>query len=82
VWMQLIADVFQTPVDIPSGSELGALGAAICAAVAAGCYDSYESACRAMVRFTRSFEPNRQLAGLYADKFARYAKLIVALWPG
>ncbi len=27
-WVQIFADVFQTPVEIPSGTELGALGAA------------------------------------------------------
>ena len=33
VWMQMLADVFQVPVEVPEGSELGALGAAICASV-------------------------------------------------
>lgn len=81
VWVQIIADVFQTPVEIPAGSELGAFGAAICAAVAAGCYPSYEAACRAMVRFTRSVAPNRSLDGLYRRKYARYCKLIDTLYP-
>ena len=36
VWMQMAADVFQCPVEVPDGNELGALGAAMCAAVAVG----------------------------------------------
>ena len=31
VWMQMFADIFQVPVEIPDGSELGALGAAVAA---------------------------------------------------
>ena len=38
VWVQMFADILQTPVEVPSGTELGAFGAAIGAAVAAGCY--------------------------------------------
>jgi hypothetical protein len=76
-----VADVFQVPVDIPDGTQLGALGAAICAAVAAGCYPHYQAACAAMVRFARSFTPNRELADLYQAKYARYRKLLEVLHP-
>ena len=41
VWVQMIADVFQLPVEVPEGSELGALGTAICGSVAAGCHQDY-----------------------------------------
>ena len=81
VWMQIVADVFQVPVDIPDGTQLGALGAAICAAVAAGFYPNYQAACAAMVRFARSFTPNRELADLYQAKYARYRKLLEVLHP-
>ena len=79
VWMQMIADTFQVPVQVPDGSELGALGAAICAAVAVGCYADYPSACEAMVRVSRNFEPNAQLESYYAAKYARYCRLVAAL---
>ena len=81
VWGQMFADIFQVPVEIPAGTELGALGAAICAAVAAGVHDSYEAACGAMVRFDRTHEPNRELAETYAKKFANYLKLLDTLDP-
>lgn len=84
LWMQMVADVFQTPVDVPEGSELGAFGAAICAAVAAGIYPTYEAACASMVRFTRSFEPNPAMAAVYEAKFTRYKRLLETLydaWP-
>lgn len=81
VWCQIFADIFQVPVMVPDGSELGALGAAICAAVAAGVHPSYEAACKAMVRFTRVHKPNRKLGEVYKSKYARYRKLLDTLAP-
>jgi len=81
VWAQMVADIFQVPVDVPEGSELGALGAAICAAVAAGCYDSYQAACDAMVTFSRSYDPNTDLAETYKTKYARYKRAQEAMAP-
>ena len=81
VWVQIFADILQIPVDVPEATELGALGAAIGAAVAVGCYPSYEVACGAMARFARTCEPNPALAGLYAEKYARYKKVLDAMAP-
>jgi L-xylulokinase len=81
VWVQMFADILQTPVEVPAGTELGALGAAIGAAVAVGAYPSYESACRAMVRMSRTCEPNRALAELYRAKYARYRKVLETMAP-
>ena len=80
-WMQIVADVFQVPVEIPDGTELGALGAAICAAVAVGCHADFPTACNAMVRLSRSFEPNPKWSELYESKYARYTRLLEALAP-
>ena len=79
VWVQIIADVFQCPVEIPDGSELGALGAAICAGVACGEFDSYQAAIDSMVRFSRVQQPDPARKDLYAGKYARYKKVIEAL---
>jgi len=78
-WMQILADVCQVPVEIPDGTELGALGAAICAGVAVGCYESYQAACQAMVRFPRCFHPTSGLAGLYQRKYGRYKAVLKAM---
>jgi len=66
-------------VEIPAGTELGALGAAIVGAVASGCYASYEDAVGAMVRFARRQEPDPGRKALYDAKFARYHQTIRAL---
>jgi L-xylulokinase len=81
VWMQIAADSLQTPVEIPDGAELGALGAAICAAVAVGIYPEYPSACAAMVRIARRFDPDPQQADVYRAKYDRYRRLLSALHP-
>lgn len=81
VWVQIFADVLQTPVQLPDGTELGALGAAIAAAVAVGVYPGYREAVEAMVRFARIQEPDRSRKGLYETKYARYQKAIAALDP-
>lgn len=75
VWSQIFADVLQWPVEVPAGTELGTLGAAICAAVTVGMYDSFASACQAMVRIARRHEPNRELAEVYAHNYQDYLEL-------
>lgn len=81
VWMQLFADVLQTPVEVPAGTELGALGAALCAAVAAGCYPSLPAACQQMVHIARTYRPNAALADVYRRKYSRYRRLLEVLTP-
>jgi L-xylulokinase len=81
VWMQILADVYQLPVEVAEGSELGALGASICAAVAAGIYGNFQEACRNMVRFSRRIEPDAQTAPIYQAKYARYKRFLEAMQP-
>jgi len=84
VWMQMVADVFQIPVEVPAAAELGALGAALCAGVAVGCYADYADACRQAVRIARRFEPQAGLGPVYGEKYARYCRVLAALddsWP-
>lgn len=79
VWVQMFADIFQVPVEIPDGSELGALGAAVAAAVACGLYPSYETAVAAMTRVARRHEPNPARRDVYAVRYAKYLKAVEAL---
>jgi len=79
VWMQMFADIFQVPVEVPDGSELGALGAAIAGAVAAGIYPTYDTAITAMTRVARRYEPNAARAEINAKRYAIYSKACQAL---
>lgn len=79
VWVQMFADIFQVPVEVPDGSELGALGAAVAAAVACGIYPSYEAAVASMTRVARRHEPDPARRNVYAERYAKYLKAVEAL---
>jgi L-xylulokinase len=81
VWAQMFADIFQIPVEVPSGTELGCLGAAICGAVASDIYSSYEEACQKMVAIERVYRPNPDSAEVYDQKYVRYKKLLEVFAP-
>lgn len=81
IWRQMFADVFQTPVRVPDGSELGALGAAIAAAVAVGTFLDCKTACKAFVKFSNVNQPDAAKADVYAKKYARFKKLLEVLDP-
>ena len=81
VWLQIFADVFQTTVEIPDGTELGALGAAIAAGVGCGCFEDYPQAIDIMVSFSKRVEPNPAMKALYEEKYAKYKKVIATLDP-
>ncbi|MGD0088637.1 MAG: FGGY-family carbohydrate kinase [Planctomycetota bacterium] len=79
VWAQMFSDCFQVPVEIPTGTELGALGAAIAGAVACGCYPGYTEAVNAMTRIARRYEPDPKKGEVFAAKYERYQKVLRAL---
>jgi L-xylulokinase len=80
-WLQIFADIFQTPIETPDGTELGALGAAIAGAVATGCYNSYNEAVEAMVHFSSRQEPDPSRKEIYETKYNNYQKVIDTLDP-
>jgi L-xylulokinase len=85
VWVRLFADCFGVPVEVPEGTELGALGAAIVGAVAVGLYPDFATAVRHMVRLARTQEPDASLKAVYDAKHQRYQRVIQSLdgvWGG
>ena len=64
IWGQMFADVLNRPVHIPSTSEVGCRGAAICAGIALGVFDPENLPQMSMAK---TYEPN-------ADKHAEYMK--------
>ena len=85
VWVQMFSDALQLPVETTYGEELGCLGAAMTAGVAAGLYDSMEHAVHEVVKKKGRVEPQTELSEEYDRKFARYHRVIEALngvWDG
>lgn len=83
VWAQLFADVLELPVEVASGTEFGALGAGICAAVGIGAYSNYSEAVTGMVSISKRFEPDAKHADRHAtryDKFLRVGDALAQSW--
>jgi L-xylulokinase len=83
VWLQIFADVLQIPIEVTTGTELGTLGAAICAGVAAKQFKSFEQAAEGMVQVAQTYIPDPGKKAIYEKKYATYRKTIKtlnALW--
>ena len=76
VWCQLFADVIGVPVEVPSGSELGALGAAMAASVATGYHADFPEAVKAMASVDKIYEPVAEQTAVYRAKYVAYQDLI------
>lgn len=76
VWVQMYADVMQVPVEVVEGTELGALGAAICAGVAVGEFNSFQEAVESMVRVSSVYYPDLKKKSEYERKYERYKKAV------
>lgn len=75
VWSQIFADVCGLPVEVSEGEELGALGAAMCAAVATGHYDDLAAASRGMCRVTRTALPDAAVRAFYEERYQQFLTL-------
>jgi L-xylulokinase len=76
VWAQIFADVLDLPVEIAEGSELGALGAAMCASAALRSAENLSSAAARMSRVSRRLEPDRESGERLRDKRLRYDEAV------
>lgn len=71
-WVQMIADVFDCPVQTLQADEGPAFGAALIAGVGAGVWPDLQTACDACVRTAERFEPS----GVeYQESYRRYRAL-------
>ena len=81
VWVQMFADALQLPVEISDHAELGTLGVAMCAGVAAGCFASLKEASQAMSKVSRVIMPNPSNKAIYDEKYRHYRRIIEAFEP-
>jgi len=79
VWCQIFADCIGVPVEVPAGSELGALGAAMAATIATKQYAGFSEAVKAMTSIDKRYEPNPEFTAVYREKYATYRTLISKL---
>jgi L-xylulokinase len=79
IWAQIFADVFKLPVEIIETKELGALGCAMAAAVAAGVYKDVKEAAHKMVKVKCRLKPDSANFPVYDKKYELYKKVSEAL---
>lgn len=79
LWCQMLADVFQRPIELLQTSETGCLGAALYAGVGAGLYPGCAEAAERAVKISRRFEPDPAASGAYEAPFAQFATVYEAL---
>ena len=72
LFMQIIADVMNIPTVRNEVTGAAGLGAAVCAAVAAGVYPSFEDAVANMVRFSDRFRPSPENTEIYDKMYPIY----------
>lgn len=80
-WVQIFADVLQIPIEVTTSTELGALGAAICAGIATGDFKSFDLAADSMVNVAYTCFPNTENKEIYEKKYELYKETIQALTP-
>lgn len=78
-WVQDFSDALQIPIEVTSTKELGALGAAMSAGVAAKAFSNFEEAAQQMVQVVKVVEPNSANKSFYDANYARFKEARKAL---
>lgn len=76
LWLQLQADILGKPIRINTTSVEAAKGAAICAGVGIGVYESISDACAQVVHLSDELiEPDDKVRRIYDERFETYLEL-------
>jgi xylulokinase len=74
-WVQLCADILDSPFERSDVSEAGALGAAILAGTGTGVYSSLEQGTASTVRIRDRLEPRPAAVSLYEERYHKNLRL-------
>ena len=80
-WAGILADVTGATMTVASGSQFGALGAAMAAGVGVGLYPDFAGAVERCVREARVHEPLAERKAIYDQRYGAYVDLIEAMRP-
>ena len=81
VWMQIVSDILQRPIQLLKGHPGSCLGAAWTAAMGTGLADDWSDISRFVSNGPR-VEPNPENAGVYAEGYRRYRDLYPRVFAG
>ena len=79
-WCQMFSDCLGIPVQVPLGSEHGALGAAITAAIGTGHFFDYQEAVEEMVIIEKTYNPRSEQHEKYQKIYELYTEIYNNLW--
>ena len=74
MWCQMFADILDKPVELTEVSELGALGAAMCAGIGAGLFADCKDAVKKCVKITKVYKPDARKREEYQKAFDRWER--------
>ena len=74
-----MCDALQIPLETLEGTEPGAKGAAMGAGVACGMFRDLSEAVDHMVHIGKVYQPRREYAEIYREKFRRYEAALQAV---
>jgi len=81
LWLQLKADICQTPLCVPRVTEAACLGAAILASVGVGNYNTVNLAVQDAVKMDKRINPVRKNVDAYRPRYELYQELYPRLIP-
>lgn len=79
-WCDIFANCIGMPIQVTHGNQIGALGAAILAAVGVNHYSDLHQATQNMVRVKNTYEPDPIKMKIYENNYAIYKQLYECLW--
>ncbi|GAB4540905.1 MAG: xylulokinase [Anaerolineae bacterium] len=79
LWLQLKADICQTPLRVPQVTEAACLGAALLAGVAAGVYPDLATAVARTVHLEKRVEPQPDSVSAYNERYQLYRQVYPTL---
>jgi autoinducer 2 (AI-2) kinase len=75
LWPQIVSDTLGIPLKVPVVKESTALGAATCAGVGVGLWDSTDEASATVAAFERTIEPEEKAVEAYSELYERWLKI-------
>ena len=79
IWMKILANVLNMPLDIPKTEEGPSYGGAMLCMVADGAYASVEECASALLSVQDTVYPDPEIATRYAEQFEKFEKIYPAL---
>ncbi|PIW18931.1 MAG: hypothetical protein COW34_04005 [Armatimonadetes bacterium CG17_big_fil_post_rev_8_21_14_2_50_66_6] len=75
-WSQIVADVCQVPVTLPTQAEAACAGAAVLAGLGAGIFPEAQAAAESFTGIARLREPLAANAAVYTDQYGRFLQAL------